>query len=67
MKHLVVGPILLSIFRPWVVGLENVPKYGAVVLASNHLSFIDSIFLPLVVRRGRWSSSPRASTSPARG
>ena len=51
MKHLVVGPILLSIFRPWVVGLENVPKQGAVVLASNHLSFIDSIFLPLVVDR----------------
>ena len=51
MKHLVVGPILLSIFRPWIVGLENVPKSGAVVLASNHLSFIDSIFLPLVVDR----------------
>jgi 1-acyl-sn-glycerol-3-phosphate acyltransferase len=51
MKHLVVGPILLSIFRPWVVGLENVPRSGPVVLASNHLSFIDSIFLPLVVPR----------------
>jgi 1-acyl-sn-glycerol-3-phosphate acyltransferase len=51
MKNLVIGPILLSIFRPWVVGLENVPKEGAVVLASNHLSFIDSIFLPLVVDR----------------
>ena len=51
MKHIVVGPILLAIFRPWVVGLENVPKEGAVVLASNHLSFIDSIFLPLVVDR----------------
>ncbi|MFF2273891.1 lysophospholipid acyltransferase family protein [Agromyces sp. NPDC058136] len=51
MKNLVIGPILLSIFRPWVVGLENVPKQGAVVLASNHLSFIDSIFLPLVVDR----------------
>lgn len=51
MKHLVVGPILLAVFRPWIVGLENVPKTGAVVLASNHLSFIDSIFLPLVVPR----------------
>ncbi|SIN78538.1 1-acyl-sn-glycerol-3-phosphate acyltransferase [Agromyces cerinus subsp. cerinus] len=51
MKNLVIGPILLSIFRPWVVGLENVPKEGAVVLASNHLSFIDSIFLPLIVDR----------------
>ncbi|KRE30777.1 1-acyl-sn-glycerol-3-phosphate acyltransferase [Agromyces sp. Soil535] len=51
MKHIVVGPILLAIFRPWVVGLEHVPREGAVVLASNHLSFIDSIFLPLVVDR----------------
>jgi 1-acyl-sn-glycerol-3-phosphate acyltransferase len=51
MKHIVVGPILLAIFRPWVVGLENVPKDGPVILASNHLSFIDSIFLPLVVDR----------------
>jgi len=33
------------------VGLEHVPREGAVVLASNHLSFIDSIFLPLVVDR----------------
>lgn len=51
MKHIVVGPILLAIFRPWVIGLENVPKTGGAILASNHLSFIDSIFLPLVVER----------------
>lgn len=51
MKHLVVGPVLLSIFRPWVVGLEKIPATGPVILASNHLSFIDSIFLPLVVDR----------------
>ncbi|MWB98372.1 lysophospholipid acyltransferase family protein [Agromyces seonyuensis] len=51
MKHVVVGPILLSIFRPWIVGLENIPKEGAAILASNHLSFIDSIFLPLVLER----------------
>ncbi|GAA1445209.1 lysophospholipid acyltransferase family protein [Leifsonia poae] len=51
MKHLVAGPLLKGIFRPWVIGLENVPADGAVILASNHLSFIDSIFLPLVVDR----------------
>ncbi|WP_350346875.1 lysophospholipid acyltransferase family protein [Agromyces sp. G08B096] len=51
MKHIVVGPILLAIFRPWVVGLQHIPKDGPVILASNHLSFIDSIFLPLVVDR----------------
>ncbi len=51
MKNIVMGPILLALFRPWVVGLENVPKSGGAILASNHLSFIDSIFLPLVVER----------------
>ena len=46
------GPAAASgIFRPWVVGLENIPAEGAVILASNHLSFIDSVFLPLDVDR----------------
>ena len=26
MKNIVIGPLLLAIFRPWVVGLENIPK-----------------------------------------
>ena len=51
MKNIVVGPILLALFRPWIVGLDNIPKNGGVILASNHLSFIDSVFLPLVVPR----------------
>jgi 1-acyl-sn-glycerol-3-phosphate acyltransferase len=51
MKHLIAGPLLKGVFRPWVIGLENVPASGAVILASNHLSFIDSVFLPLVVDR----------------
>ncbi|WP_431218239.1 lysophospholipid acyltransferase family protein [Leifsonia xyli] len=51
MKYVIVGPLLRGIFRPWVVGLENIPSEGAVILASNHLSFIDSIFLPLEVDR----------------
>ncbi|HLP23660.1 MAG TPA: lysophospholipid acyltransferase family protein [Microbacteriaceae bacterium] len=51
MKHIVVGPLLLGLFRPWIRGLENIPKTGAVILASNHLSFVDSIFLPLIVDR----------------
>ena len=51
MKHIVVGPLVLGIFRPWVVGLEKVPENGAVIMAGNHLSFIDSIFLPLIMRR----------------
>ncbi len=51
MKYLVVGPFMLSVFRPWVRGRENVPESGPVIFASNHLSFIDSVFLPLVVDR----------------
>src|SRR6218665_3019148 len=51
MKHIVAGPLLLALFRPWVRGAENLPTDGPVILASNHLSFIDSIFLPLVVNR----------------
>ncbi|GAA2065570.1 MULTISPECIES: lysophospholipid acyltransferase family protein [Leifsonia] len=51
MKYVIAGPLLRGIFRPWVVGLENIPADGPVILASNHLSFIDSIFLPLEVDR----------------
>ncbi|MGL4340509.1 MAG: lysophospholipid acyltransferase family protein [Rhodoglobus sp.] len=51
MKNMIAGPLLRTVFRPWVVGLENIPSTGGVILASNHLSFIDSIFLPLLVER----------------
>lgn len=51
MKHIVAGPLLKALFRPWVVGAENVPKTGGVILASNHLSVIDSVFLPLYLDR----------------
>jgi 1-acyl-sn-glycerol-3-phosphate acyltransferase len=51
MKNLVAGPILKSVFRPWVTGLENIPRTGGVIIASNHLSFIDSVFLPLLIDR----------------
>lgn len=51
MKNLVAGPILKTVFRPWLSGLENIPKTGGVILASNHLSVIDSVILPLVIDR----------------
>jgi 1-acyl-sn-glycerol-3-phosphate acyltransferase len=44
-------PILHLLFRVRVQGRKNVPRYGPVILASNHQSFIDSIFLPLAVNR----------------
>ncbi|BDI22387.1 1-acyl-sn-glycerol-3-phosphate acyltransferase [Herbiconiux sp. L3-i23] len=51
LKAIVVGPFLRRTFRPWVTGRENVPKKGAAILASNHLSFIDSVMLPLELDR----------------
>jgi 1-acyl-sn-glycerol-3-phosphate acyltransferase len=44
-------PLLMFIFRPKVTGLRHVPSKGPVIIASNHLSFSDSIFMPLVVPR----------------
>jgi 1-acyl-sn-glycerol-3-phosphate acyltransferase len=51
LKRIFIGPIVKLLFRPWVKGLANVPGTGAAILASNHLSFSDSIFLPIVVPR----------------
>ena len=51
MKYVVIGPISKAIFRPWIVGRRNVPAEGGAILASNHLSFVDSIFLPLMIDR----------------
>ncbi|WP_251075621.1 lysophospholipid acyltransferase family protein [Streptomyces sp. ISL-12] len=38
-------------FRPQVEGAENIPGDGPVILAGNHLTFIDSIVLPIVTKR----------------
>src|SRR3954462_10581296 len=47
----ILPPILRILLRPWVKGLDNVPKHGAAIIASNHVSFSDSLFMPLVVPR----------------
>ena len=51
LKYVVLGPLLKVVFRPQVEGLRNVPDTGPVILACNHLSFSDSIFTPLIVKR----------------
>jgi 1-acyl-sn-glycerol-3-phosphate acyltransferase len=51
LKHVLLGPVLKAVFRPRVQGMANVPATGPVILACNHLSFSDSIFTPLIVRR----------------
>ncbi|MDX6199241.1 MAG: 1-acyl-sn-glycerol-3-phosphate acyltransferase [Actinomycetota bacterium] len=47
----ILTPILRTLFRPWIEGGDHIPSEGGAILASNHLSFSDSIFLPLVVPR----------------
>ena len=51
LKRFLLGPWLRVLFRPWCDGEENIPEDGAAILVSNHLSFSDSIFLPLVLKR----------------
>jgi 1-acyl-sn-glycerol-3-phosphate acyltransferase len=51
LKRVILGPALLILFRPKITGKKNLPKQGAAILASNHMSFSDSIFLPLAVPR----------------
>ncbi|MFJ5777894.1 lysophospholipid acyltransferase family protein [Streptomyces sp. NPDC093094] len=47
----VLGPIMRLMFRPRVEGVENIPGDGPVILAGNHVTFIDSMILPLVCDR----------------
>ena len=49
--RVVVVPFARALYRPRVIGRDNVPKSGAVILASNHLSFIDSVVIPVVSPR----------------
>lgn len=51
MKYIILGPLLRLIFRPQVEGREHIPETGPAILASNHLSFSDSFFMPLMVKR----------------
>ena len=50
-KLFLAEPVLTTVFRPWVRGLENVPSQGPVILASNHVSGTDPVFLPTVLPR----------------
>lgn len=47
----VIAPIARVLYRPKVIGRKNVPRTGAIILASNHLSFIDSVVIPLMAPR----------------
>jgi len=49
--HTIVPPLAKAIWRPTVEGLDNVPLSGPVLIASNHLSFVDSVVIPIVAPR----------------
>jgi 1-acyl-sn-glycerol-3-phosphate acyltransferase len=47
----ILGPFLRIVFRPWADGIDNVPRKGPAIIASNHLSFSDHFFAPLPLPR----------------
>jgi 1-acyl-sn-glycerol-3-phosphate acyltransferase len=49
--HAVVPPVAKLVWRPRIEGLHNIPESGPVIVASNHLSFADSMIIPIVVPR----------------
>ncbi len=51
LKWIALGPLLRMVFRPRVTGEENVPETGPAILASNHLSYSDWLFMPLTLNR----------------
>jgi 1-acyl-sn-glycerol-3-phosphate acyltransferase len=65
LKWIAIGPILRVIFRPVVEGAENVPDEGPAILASNHLSYSDWMFMPLTLpRRVTFVAKAEYFTSP---
>jgi 1-acyl-sn-glycerol-3-phosphate acyltransferase len=50
-SRLIAGPLLRLMARPDVIGAEHIPASGPAILASNHLSVVDSVYLPLMVPR----------------
>jgi 1-acyl-sn-glycerol-3-phosphate acyltransferase len=51
LKWVAIGPVLRIVFRPHVEGAEHIPDEGPAILASNHLSYADWLFMPLTLPR----------------
>lgn len=51
LARLVLVPLSRMAFRPTIEGREHVPRTGPVILAANHLSFVDSFLIPLLSPR----------------
>ncbi|MGH3412774.1 MAG: lysophospholipid acyltransferase family protein [Marmoricola sp.] len=65
LKWVALGPMLRVVFRPRTSGAENVPAEGPAILASNHLSYADWLFMPLTLpRRVTFVAKAEYFTSP---
>ena len=65
LKWVLLGPLLRMVFRPRIEGAENVPDEGPAILASNHLSYADWLFMPLTLpRRVTFVAKAEYFTSP---
>ena len=51
LSRIVAGPFLHTIWRPRVTGAEHIPASGGAIIAANHQSVVDSVFLPLMLDR----------------
>ena len=51
LSRVIAGPLLRGLVRTTVIGAEHVPASGGAIMASNHLSVVDSIYLPLMLPR----------------
>jgi len=51
LKWVAIGPLLRVVFRPKAHGVDHVPEEGPAILASNHLSYADWLFMPLTLQR----------------
>ncbi len=51
LSRVIAGPFLRGLVRTTVIGAEHVPTSGGAIMASNHLSVVDSIYLPLMLPR----------------
>jgi 1-acyl-sn-glycerol-3-phosphate acyltransferase len=50
-KYVAFAPLCRLLFRPSVSGAENIPKSGAAILVSNHISAGDTFLLPAMIKR----------------
>jgi 1-acyl-sn-glycerol-3-phosphate acyltransferase len=65
LKWVLVGPVLKLVFRPQTEGAAHVPATGPAILASNHLSYADWLFMPLTLpRRVTFVAKAEYFTSP---